>query len=110
MKGGKGWGDPTDDYPPHKRTPQRRSFIRGGIIIKGGRLVKSSIAYGTRGRAGTGRPSLSGALVRPALCTDAICARVCGSLPAASLRPRPSAGTCGRALDQERRSQIHFVG
>ena len=33
-----GWGDPTDDYPPHKRTPQRRSFIRGGLLLGGGRL------------------------------------------------------------------------
>ena len=21
IKGGEGWGDPNDDYPPHKRTP-----------------------------------------------------------------------------------------
>ena len=32
-------GGPTDDYPPHKLTPQRSRFIREGVLIKGRRLV-----------------------------------------------------------------------
>ena len=35
-EGGVRIGDPTDDYPPHKRTPQRRSFIRGVVLLLGG--------------------------------------------------------------------------
>ena len=35
--GGKG-GDPTDDDPPHKMTPQRSQIIRGVLLIRGGRL------------------------------------------------------------------------
>ena len=47
MKGVLRMGDPTDDYPPHKRTPQRRSFIRGGegggFIIRGGEIMCISL-------------------------------------------------------------------
>ena len=42
MKGGvfyeggvKDGGTQPTIVPPHKRTPQRRSFIRGGVIIRG---------------------------------------------------------------------------
>ena len=38
------WGDSPDDNSSHKRTPQRRSFVKGvegsgGGIIKGGGLI-----------------------------------------------------------------------
>ena len=31
LLGGVRGGDPTDDYPPHKKPPQRSQIIRGGV-------------------------------------------------------------------------------
>ena len=32
-------GDPTDDYPPHKKPPQRSQIIRGGFLLGGGDYI-----------------------------------------------------------------------
>ena len=47
IKGGKGVGDPTDDYPPHKKPPQRSQIIRGGggVLIRGRRLYIGGMYY-----------------------------------------------------------------
>ena len=42
IHGGVRGGDPTDDYPPHKMTPQRSQIIRGGVLL-GGRLYYNII-------------------------------------------------------------------